>query len=388
MIQANGIGRLVAVAMLAVLAGCGARDGLKELEAGKAAFELKDFKKAERLFEKSAEYAPQNVDVLIYLARVKLELGELEAAQAWVDKAAIQAAGDVDVKLLGAQIAWHRKNYDDAARLYIEVANDAALEPRLRSQGWAGCGVVEMTRNEEQMTKDACHMARIAFLQSLRFDRKNASAWYHLGMLYRGGFDYKDAALEQFNFFVRLEADASPLVQKVHRNIIPGLQDAIRQATTERPGAAKRNSAASAAAQAKADDAWKRGSYKLAREQYQKALDEDVLSYPAALGLAKAWLKTDTTKSGMERAFASYKQACILRTSAVSTFLAAGDLATKLGYYGEAVEIYSRAVASNPASLDAIDGLIRALRRVGGKQKLAIAYQRYRDGLTPPAAKK
>ena len=47
----------------------------------------------------------------------------------------------------------------------------------------------------------------------------------------------------------------------------------------------------------------------------------------------------------------------------------------------QAVEIYSRAVAANPASLDAIDGLIRALRKTGGKAKVAEAYQRYRESL-------
>ena len=69
----------------------------------------------------------------------------------------------------------------------------------------------------------------------------------------------------------------------------------------------------------------------------------------------------------------------MLRPSAVSTFLTTGSLAMKLGYSSQAVEIYSRAVAANPASLEAIDGLIRALRKSGGKDKVAEAYQRYRD---------
>ena len=55
--------------------------------------------------------------------------------------------------------------------------------------------------------------------------------------------------------------------------------------------------------------------------------------------------------------------------------------------YGQAVEIYSRAVAANPSSIPAIDGLIKALRKVGGRQKEAAAYQRYRDSLSTPAKK-
>ena len=71
----------------------------------------------------------------------------------------------------------------------------------------------------------------------------------------------------------------------------------------------------------------------------------------------------------------------MLRPSAVSTFLAAGSLAAKLGLSLQAIEIYSRAVAANPTSLDAIDGLIRALRKSGGKAKVADAYQSYRESL-------
>ena len=71
----------------------------------------------------------------------------------------------------------------------------------------------------------------------------------------------------------------------------------------------------------------------------------------------------------------------MLRPSAVSTFLVAGSMAAKLGLTLQAVEIYSRAVAANPVSLEAIDGLIRAFRKSGGKAKVAEAYQQYRLSL-------
>ena len=75
------------------------------------------------------------------------------------------------------------------------------------------------------------------------------------------------------------------------------------------------------------------------------------------------------------------------RPSAVSTFLAAGELAAKLGQHATALELYSRAVAANPADFSAIDGLIRALRKVGGRKDDADAYQRYRDSLSQRKAK-
>lgn len=366
--------KCASAALLAAILGCGPNDGAKEFDRGRAAYEARDLKKAEKLFEKSLACAPNDVDRLLLLARTELDLGELAKAKALIERAAANSQGDADVAMLESQIAWHAKDYKAAASGFSDIANNAALDASVRAQGWAGLGVVEMTCDNH-------HLARIAFLRAIRLDRRNASAWYHLGLLYRDGFGYLEAALEQFEIFSRLEEEASPRVQKVQRTVIPALKESISRAATERPGASKRNSAACAAAIAKAEDAMKKGRFRDAREAYALALKSDPLSYPAALGLAKAWEKTDSTKAGQEKAFDAYKTACMLRPSAVSTFLAAGSLAAKLGFSLQAVEIYSRAVAANPASLDAIDGLIRALRKTGGKAKVAEAYQQYRLSL-------
>ena len=366
--------KCASAALLVAILGCGPRDGAKEFDQGRAAYEVRDLRKAEKLLEKSLACAPNDVDRLLFLARTELDLGELAKAKALVERAAANSKGDADVSLLKAQVAWHAKDYKAAAAGFAAVANDAGLEASVRAQGWAGLGVVEMTCDNH-------HLARIAFLRAIRLDRRNAAAWYHLGLLYRDGFGYLESALEQFEIFSRLEEKASPRVQKVQRTVIPALKESISRAAAERPGASNRNSASCAAAIVKAEEAMKKGKFKDAREAYALALKSDPLSYPAALGLAKAWEKTDATKSGQEKAFGAYKTACMLRPSAVSTFLSAGSLAAKLGLHLQAVEIYSRAVAANPASLDAIDGLIRALRKTGGKTKVADAYQSYRESL-------
>lgn len=366
--------KCVSAVFAATILGCGPSDGVKEFSEGKEAYDLRDLKKAERLFTESLALAPQDVDRLLYLARTELELGELDKAKELIGQAAGNSEGDVDVALLESQIAWHTKDYKTAANGFADIANDEKLDAVVRSQGWAGLGVVEMTCDNR-------HLARVAFLRAIRLDRKNAAAWYHLGLLYRDGFRYLEAALEQFEIFVRLEAEASPRVQKVQRTIIAGLKEEIARTATERPGVDKRNSASCAASISAAEAAVKKGNFKGAREAYQKALAADPLSYPAALGLAKAWEKTDATKDGQTKAFENYKTACALRPSAVKTFLTAGALAAKLGLNLQAVEIYSRAVAANPTSLDAIDGLIRALRKTGGKEKVAAAYQAYRLSL-------
>ena len=373
--------RFAAAALLAVLAGCGPDDGSSEFSGGKAAFDAGDTKKALKLFAKCAELAPDNVDALVYLARIKLAVGELGEACEWISKAEALAAGDVDVRLLSAQISWHLKDYDKASSLYTSVANDESLDSSLRAEGWTGLGIVEMAKGE-------AHLARVAFLRAIRIDRKKASAWYHLGLLYREApFGYLEASLENFEIFVRLDENASPRVQKTLRVLIPGLKESIARVAADRPGAARRNSSQCATAISKAESAAKKGVWKTARQCYQEALDSDALSYPAALGLAKAILKVDASKAGQDRAFEMYKLACSLRPSAVKTFLEAGELAAKTGKYGQAVTIYSRAVAANPASIPAIDGLIKALRKVGGRQKEAAAYQRYRDSISPSVKK-
>lgn len=362
------------VIAMAALVGCGAKDGLAELERGRAAYAARDLKKAEKFFEKSVACAPTRVDALVELARVKLDLGELASAKEWAQKAEKLAERDSDVRILSAQIAWHAKDYAKATKLFRGIATDATLAPEIRAQGWTGAGIVEMACDNR-------HLSRIDFLQALRINRRDAAAWYHLGLLYRDAFGYHDAALEQLNVYVRLEAEASPRVQKTQRAIIPGLKETIARTLTERPGAGSRDSAKCAEALAKAEAAWKKGEFKTARLRYQDALKADALSYPAALGLAKAYQKTDGSKAGQEKAFENYKLACALRPSAISTFLEAGKLAVKLGYHAQAVEIGSRALAANPASLEALDSLIAALGKTGAKREDIAAYREYREAI-------
>lgn len=361
-------------AFASILAGCSPSDGTEELALGQKAYEAHDLKKAEKLFADCVRLSPGNADAMLYLARVKLDAGEIEEAKSWASKAEAVAGGDVDVKLVAAQVAWHAKDYDRSAELFRSVADDAGLAPELRAQGWAGVGIVEMA-------KERHHLARIAFLRAIRLDRRSASAWYHLGLVYRDAFGYYEAALEQFEIFVRLEASASTRVQKALRAIIPSLKEQIAREAANRPGVSRRDSAASAATLARAEAAWRKGNLRNARDAYAEALKADSLSYPAALGLARAWAKTDSTKAGQTRAFENYKVACTLRPGAISTFLATGELAARLGYHAQAAEIFSRAVAASPTSTQAIDGLIRALQRTGGHKADAAAYQRYRESL-------
>ena len=371
--------KLAAVPLLTLaLAGCGKDDGKDALEAAKAAYESSDNKKAEKLLARSLEEAPDNVDALVQQALVKLELGDIPAARAAVDAAAKLAPKDWDVRLLGARTAYHEKNYIRAAKAYGEIAEDRSLPPKVRADGWAGLGIVRMSAAAENRDH-----ARLSFLRAIRLDRRNAAAWYHLGLVYRDGFGYGEAALEAFEIFVRLEQKADRRVQKVQRTFIPDLKDEIARRATERPGASKRDSAASAAAIRQAEAAVKAKKNDTARGAYDRALKADPLSYPAALGLAQCWAKTAASKRFPHpqlAALENYMVACQLRPSAVSTFLTAAELAVRTGQNATAVNLYSRAMAADYTNKTAIDGLIRALRKAG-RTSIASAYQLYRDSL-------
>ena len=366
---------VLAVALVALAAGCGRSDGSKEYAAARAAYEVRDLRKAEKLIGECVRLAPQNVDALVTAARIKMDLGSMAEARDITDRAKELAGGDADVRLLDAQLAYYQQEYDRAIETFSAIAGDAEMDAGVRSQALSGVGVVEMSRNETDL-------ARIAFLKAVRLDRRNPAAWYHLGHLYHR-LGYNEAALEQFDIFVRLEETASRRVQDVQRSMIPKIKDEIARQAAERPGASSRDSAASAKALADAEAAWKKGQYKTAKGRYMEAFASDPLSYPAAIGVAKALEKTDATADGQKKTFEYYKSACMLRPSAISTFLKTGELAMKLGHYATAVEIYSRALAADPTNFMVVDGLIRALRKTGSEgSRIAASYQAYRDLIT------
>lgn len=369
-----------AAAMSALLVACGDNNGEKELAAGLEALSAHELKKAERLFTECLEQDSGKVDAYVGLARVQLELGELPAAREAVDAAAKLEPNAVDVIELGAQVAFHQKDYAVAQQGFRALAGNASLDGTVRAKGWTGLGIVEMAQNNFDL-------ARVDFLQALLVDRRNAPARYHLALIYRDSFDYAEAALEQFEFYVRLGQQASPRVQEVQRVHIPALKESIARSLRELPSAANRNSTASAAALQRAQAAEKRGRNDMALQEYRLALKSDPLSYPAALGMAKCLMKTTPSRKrgGISdpqgEALKAYRIACKLRPSAISTYLTTGELAAKRGQHATAVMLYSRTLAADPTNLSALDGLIRALQRVGSPKEVTKAYQSYRDTL-------
>lgn len=316
---------------------------------------------------------PVTPEDFLGVLEAKLAAGDLVAAQDAWGKLGEDLSSAADALLLGGELAWHQRDYATAAERFAKVAENPELDKALRSLGWNGLGVIHKAEGKRDV-------ARCDFLKAKTLDGKNPAARYHLGMLYRDDFGYREAALEQFEFYVRINQLADERVQRVQRSVIKDLKEEIATAAAARPGVEKRNSTVSAAALKKGDEAFRKGTFKTARTRYQEAFDADVLSFPAAQGLARCWAKLDSSAAGSREAFKYYRIACELSPMSVSTLLAAGELAVKVGSHAAAVEIYSRAMAANPRNTTAIDGLIRALRKVG-KPDSAAEYQRYRDFL-------
>ncbi len=385
----RSFGLEVGVVLLALvgLAGCGVRSGDSAYAEGSEAYARRDYMRAIRAFDESVQLSPKNTDAWFMLARAQLDVGDIPAAREAVRMAAlcasgttnVVACGEADIIELAGQIAYHAKDYASARAAYTQLTK-TTYPSKIRARGFCGLAVLDMAGIVGSAANENCARARVNLMEALRLDNSNAAARYHLGRLYRDAYDYRESALDQFKLFVLLEKSDAERVQRVQRHFIPNLQEAIVRAAAEQSGADKRNSAASAAALKRAEEAWRKRNYKPARRHYNDAYVADVLSFPAALGLAKSWEKTDSSATGLKEALKYYRRAAQLRPSSRDTLMTVGDLAMKVNNPVTAVEAYSRALAARPSDVIALDKLIVALQKTGDKKSAAV-YSKYRDSL-------
>lgn len=379
---------LMLAAMPLVWAGCSGKADLQaELAAAESAAVAGDWARVRDHAAAALSVASGNVDACLYAYRAAMALGEVQTAQAHAAKAAQSRPGDVDVMQAQAQAAFAAGDLNGAYRHYVRIAGDSELPAEIRSLGWAGMGVVDLKRLDRQTEiGDLADRARTELLRALNLDRRNAAAYYHLAVLYRGAsFGFSEAALEQFRFYVKLMgADADERVRRVQHEAIPALEREIREQATARYGAVRRDAAACAKALEKADAAAKKQRYREARGHYAEALKRDPLCREAALGQARCCERSDRSANGRLEAYRAYRTACELNRNDVPTMLHTADLALKLGNPASAVALYSRALAAERRSVDATKGMIRALEQAGGNANrlLARVYGEYLKSLT------
>lgn len=360
---------LAAAALLAVLSGCGSDPG-KEYRKGMSAFENADYKTAVEKFSEVLSQTPDNVDALVMLARSELAFGNPDKADAALAKAAETNGGDADIIELAAQIAFFRKDYKTAVRHFARLASDDGFGAETKAIGWTGLGVVDfvMIGLHPDVARYR-HESRVKFLQAITLDRRNASARYHLGRLYRDTFQYLDAARDEFDMFVHLEPVADERVKKIKNEVLPSLKDEIARNSAS---SSRVDSPACAAFLKKGDDAYRRKNWKAAITSYAKAFKKDPGSFPAAVGLARSYALSNRSKFERAEAMKMYLAACKIRPSAIRTFIEAADYALNSGNSATAVELYSRALAANPVSKSAVEGLILALTKSGDTQAASV----------------
>ncbi len=304
---------------------------------------------------------PQTTDSWLTRAQEQLALGDLVAATNAVAQAAKLSPSATDVIELSGQLAYHTRDYAKTREAYTRLTSPENTA-KIRSRGYAGLAVVDLAGMVGSSAEVSRAQARVNLLKALKLDSTNIAARYHLGRLYRDNYKYNEAALDQFELYLHLEKQDSERLARVQRGVITGLKNDIARATARRPGVETRNSAKCAAALKKGDEAVKRGHFKTARLRYDEAYKADVLSFPAALGLAQAWAKSDTSRAGQKEALKYYKIAAELRPSSKDTLMATGDLALKVNNTKTAIEAYSRALAARPNDATIVDALIRALK--------------------------
>ena len=352
-----------------ILCGCGS-DPAKEYAKGVRAFENGDYGFAVEKFRGVIGHSPENVDALVMLARSEFAVGAFDKAEEALTKASATNPDDIDIIELSAQIAFYRKDYKGATGYYARLASGDGFDGETRARGWTGLGVIDFLMIGLHPDKARFrHESRVKFLQAIILDRRNASARYHLGRLYRDTFQYLEAARDEFDVFVHLSPVADERVKKIKNEVLPSLKSEIARSSAP---SSRVDSPGCASFLKQADAAFRRKSWKSAITAYAKAFKKDPGSFPAAVGLARAYVHSN--RSGFERgeAMKMYLAACKIRPSAISTYIEAAQFALVSGKPATSVELYSRALAAKPASKAAVEGLILALTKTGDAQAASV----------------
>ena len=380
-------------AALALCAGCGRPNPAKEMALGEAAFRNRDFAKARDHYSRAAEAEPGNVDALVMLARSGLALGEMPKAKDALSAVPEANGEDADVMQLKAQLAYYSQDYDGASKLFRRIAEDETLDAAVRSAGWSGLGVVDFFVSDsktDQAERDMlCDRARTEFLRALRLDRRNASALYHLGRLYRDTYGFGEAAVEKFEAFVhpQIQQEADARVQRVQREFLPQLREEVAKRTAQIPGAASRNKPACAEQSKKGEALFLKKRYAEAAKMFEAALKSDPLDGFAAKRHAQSLAKVAQTDADRRAAARAYVKACTVSPRDVQLLKEAAATAWGMGNAPLAARLYSRALAfASVSSRDytVIDGLIKALKKSGAVKSAAV-YQDYRNAISKSA---
>jgi Tfp pilus assembly protein PilF len=225
-----------------------------------------------------------------------------------------------------------------------------------------------------ELTANLFDRARISLWRAVRLDRRNASAWYHLGYLSRDTFRFEDASLEQFQMASRLMKD--PVRMKmVMQEIIPTIRETLRAKIAGKPGAATRDPGMAAKLVSEGEGLVKRDPKK-ATAKFSEAYAKDPLSYAAAWNFAKS--KSDSVKSDAEisRVLVAYQDAIDQRPNSQLTYRTAARFSLNKRRPIRAERFLSQALAHDPEDKKTLELYVQTLRRLG-KSNEAKLYEAY-----------
>lgn len=354
-------------------AGC-ARTPQRLYEDGAEAFANGEFTDAQISLTECLELEPENVNALLMLTRTHLMLGQMPLAVQTVEKALTLEPDAPDVLQLGGQTGFYAAKYDLSTRCYRAMCENKDFTAQDKAVGWTGLALVDIISMVDGKADFKRERARTSLYKAIRLDPRNASARYHLGMLYRD-FEYYEVALDQFELYLRLDQTDRDRAEKVRSSLIPAIKESIASARAA-IGSSKNDSVSSVRFMKQAVEAWNKRHYKTARLRYNDAYNADKTNYRAAYGLALAWEKTAPTKAGYGEAFKYCRIASALRPTSKEMLMKSAELAVGAGNNLGAAEAYSRALCIGFNDAAVVKLFIRELRNVGRKD-IANIYQDY-----------
>ena len=344
---------LLMAACAAVLAGC-------------------DEEKVEPKQEQPAEVAQESGEECLQRAIDSLASGEFDAADAAVKKAIELMPDSAEAMLVDGQVAYRKGEYARAKKSFNAVISEKSLPAALRAEALVSRAVTEIKQNEFDT-------ARLTLFRALHLNRRNASVWYHLGMLSRNTYHFDEVAVEQFEMAARLSDPKDERTKKISQEI-RAARAALTAAAAANPNAGKRDSSAAAKLLAEADTLRKKRMIRAAIKKYEAAFAADPFSYPAARETAYLLSLNDKTSDGVDKALRAYRAAIDLKPAGQDNYYEAAQLAYANKRWATAVSILDRAIAHDPENFKTLDLFIAALQKAG-KGKQSEAWKSYRQEL-------
>ena len=429
-INARGTGRVAALFLLVagLASGCGDRPGTREFRKGIRQLEQGNLVRARDLFEQSIHERPgqpQNSHAFQYLGYISWRLGDLDGAEAYLDRSRRMAPQLIEPVYSLGVIAFQREEWTRAQALFETVTEMnpddarpfeylAELHRIQRNRRAARQALEEARARAPHSSRILAALARIELqdegpdaaiallMESLEKDQDYAPALYNLGRI----FDlYKRQPAEAeayYKQYVRMASDGEPRlraqraldrlgdepapppedeeeeepveeVEEVDREPRPSLRQILERA--QRLADDGHPSQAVALCMRVAAQANSAERFDMEERALRWALDIDPESFDAQLALARHVAAHDNP----ERAVTAFRRAIDLDPKQVQARMGLAESAKETGDYDIALNALNAAVELAPDNPSALWALAELYREVGIRRRAIDAYERFKQ---------